>query len=126
MDDYVLIVDDQIGIRILLEEIVKNEGYAVSSCESGPEALEYIENNKPSLLLIDFWLPVMDGAKVIERIEQQEIFIPTVVLSGLPEEAKEKTSHLQSIKQIMAKPFNIVQVKEVIQSLLENEQVQDN
>ncbi|MFB1049663.1 response regulator [Paraliobacillus sp. JSM ZJ581] len=118
MDDYVLIVDDQIGIRILLEEIIKNEGYEVLSCESGAEALECIQRKIPSLLLTDFWLPVMNGAELIERIEQQNIYIPTIVMSGLPEEAKERTSHLQSIHQILAKPFNVTQVKQHIQTRL--------
>ncbi|WP_182200768.1 response regulator [Paraliobacillus salinarum] len=118
MDKCVLIIDDQIGIRILLEEIIKSEGHPVFSFESVEEALESIDRKKPSLIITDFWLPIMNGAELISRLEEQDIYIPTIVMSGLPEEAKEKTAHLQSVHKILAKPFNVTQVKQLISEML--------
>lgn len=121
MDKCVLIIDDQIGIRILLEEIIKSEGYRVCSFESAEKALDSIDRKKPSLIITDFWLPIMNGAELIGHLEGEDIYIPTIVMSGLPEEAKEKTTHLKSIHHILAKPFNVTQVKQIINTMFMEE-----
>lgn len=120
MEKLVLIVDDQLGIRLLLEEIVRSEGYRVNSCENGMEALKFIEHTKPDLLFIDFWLPAINGAEVIEQIEAEGIIIPTIVMTGLVEEVKEKVTHLQSIQEILAKPFDVSKAKEHVHRMLDN------
>nr|WP_318539521.1 response regulator [Terribacillus saccharophilus] len=61
MSKHVLIVDDQPGIRILLEEVIREEGHTVISVGTGAKALDQIKRQKPDLLLIDYKLPVLDG-----------------------------------------------------------------
>lgn len=114
----VLIVDDQLGIRLLLEEIVKSEGYQVFSCANGKEALAFIEQTPPDLMLIDLRLPIIDGAAIIEKLEADQNFIPTIMMSGLAEEAKRKTKEFSSVKEIFSKPFNIEDAKYHINRLL--------
>ena len=118
MTKTVLIVDDQLGIRLLLEEIVKNEGYSVISCENGKEALTLIENTPPDLIIIDFRLPILDGCTVISRLEEANTYIPTIMMSGLAEEVKQRTEHFTSVKEVFSKPFNIVDAKYHINRLL--------
>ncbi len=125
MDKSVLVVDDQIGIRILLEEIIKNEGYQVNSVDNGQEALRFIVSEKPDLLLIDFWLPLMNGGEVIKRMEQNGLFIPTILMSGLPDEAKEKTRSFKSISQIIGKPFSVSQIQQLTATILAKAQTND-
>lgn len=114
----VLIVDDQLGIRLLLEEIVKSEGYKAFSCANGKEALAFVEQAPPDLILIDFRLPIIDGATVIERLEESGKYIPTIIMSGLAEEAKSKTKNFSSVKEVFSKPFNIEDAKFHINRLL--------
>lgn len=114
----VLVVDDQLGIRLLLEEIIKNEGHEVISCQDGPTALAKAKEKKPDLLLIDYRLPLMDGCRVIEELERIGIWMPIIVMSGLVEEAMENTTHLRSVQSYFAKPFNISEVKDQINLLL--------
>ncbi|GAA5415872.1 sporulation initiation phosphotransferase F [Paraliobacillus ryukyuensis] len=115
----VLVVDDQLGIRLLLEEIIKSEGHVVHSFENGLQALHFMKKQTPpDLLVIDFWMDIMNGAELIEQIEAEEMFIPTIIMSGAAEEVEEHTHQFESVKKILAKPFNIAQVKQDINELL--------
>ncbi|SEO22855.1 two-component system, response regulator, stage 0 sporulation protein F [Amphibacillus marinus] len=118
MDKNILIVDDQRGIRFLLEEIVKSEGYQVKSCENGIIAIKEIETKPPDLLIIDYRLPLMNGAKVIALLEEKGYYIPTIVMSGLVEEIKPTTDQYSSVKNYFSKPFNILEAKETINYIL--------
>ncbi|MDL4839172.1 response regulator [Aquibacillus rhizosphaerae] len=119
MKKTVMIVDDQLGIRLLLEEIIKSEGHSVFTAENGKEALDKIEQTKPDLLLIDFKLPIMDGHTLIQQLEQQDIRIPTILMSGLADEAAKKCEGLETVKQVFAKPFNVEEARRHINRLLE-------
>lgn len=118
MNKKILIVDDQRGIRFLLEEIIRSEGYQVKSCENGIQALEEVEQDQPDLLIIDYQLPIKNGAEVISELEKKGYSIPVIVMSGLIEDVKKETTKLQSVKAYFSKPFNIIKAKEQINSLL--------
>ncbi len=73
----IVIVDDEIVNLLLLENVVKAEGYEnVSTFSTSPEALEYIQNNKTDVLVTDFNIPQMDG---IELLEQAKAIYPDLV-----------------------------------------------
>ncbi|WP_440897907.1 response regulator [Amphibacillus sp. Q70] len=118
MNQKILIVDDQRGIRFLLEEIIRSEGYQVKSCESGRQALEEIEQDEPDLLIIDYQLPIENGAEIITKLERKGYSIPVILMSGLIEEVKKETAELQSVKAYFSKPFDIIKAKEQINNLL--------
>ncbi|MBM7540838.1 response regulator [Amphibacillus cookii] len=120
MDKSVLIVDDQKGIRFLLEEVIRSEGYRVSSCQDGQSAIKSIENQPPDLLIIDYRLPMMNGGKVIAHLEAQGYQIPTIVMSGLVDEIKPKIEGFNSVKGYFSKPFNILEAKNQVNQLLQD------
>jgi CheY-like chemotaxis protein len=80
-----LLVDDNphglIARRTLLQEL----GYAVSTCTSGPEALELLTRQPVDLVITDFRMPHMDGVELIARIRQMRADMPIVLLSGFVE-----------------------------------------
>lgn len=114
-----MIVDDQLGIRLLLEEIIKSEGHKVISAENGKEALKILEKSNPDLMLVDFKLPVMDGHALLKHLEDQGRIIPTILMSGLADEAAKKTEGLTIVKDIFAKPFNVDDARQQINQMLE-------
>ncbi|HWX24949.1 MAG TPA: response regulator, partial [Vicinamibacteria bacterium] len=61
MREAVLIVDDESGVRASLAGILGDEGYAVQAVESGEACLAALEGRRFDLLLLDVWLPRMDG-----------------------------------------------------------------
>ena len=80
----VLIVEDEQDTRELLELLVSKAGYSVRTAENGQEALNLLETIRPSLILLDVQMPVMDGAEFRQamRRDRSLLSIPTVVLTG--------------------------------------------
>ncbi len=78
----ILVVDDEIAIRETLEQILGYEGYHVMKAGSGPEALQMIAAGQPDLVLLDIKMPGMDGFEVQQKIKDQGLDVPVIVISG--------------------------------------------
>lgn len=78
----VLIVDDEQGIRESLSDIFKDEGYSVIEADSGEKAVSIVKEQTPDLVLLDIWLPGMDGIEALERIRGISSELPVVMVSG--------------------------------------------
>ena len=65
----ILIVDDQQGIRLLLNEIFKNEGYETFLASNGIEAVQYVDNNVIDCALLDMKIPGMNGLEILKHIK---------------------------------------------------------
>jgi two-component system nitrogen regulation response regulator NtrX len=78
----VLVVDDEAGVRASLAAILGDEGYAADVVESGEAALAALEARRYDLVLLDVWLPGVDGLEVLSRIRESDRELPVVVISG--------------------------------------------
>ena len=76
-------VDDEIGIRELLSEILFDEGYQVYLAENAEQARAYRNEQEPDLVLLDIWMPDTDGITLLkEWVEQDLLTMPVVMMSG--------------------------------------------
>ena len=79
----ILIVDDEVGIRELLSEILQDEGYQVSVAENAGEARNYRLRTQPALVLLDIWMPDTDGVTLLrEWAANGQLTMPVVMMSG--------------------------------------------
>jgi DNA-binding NtrC family response regulator len=79
----ILIVDDEVGIRELLSEILQDEGYRVSVAENATEARAYRQRAQPSLVLLDIWMPDTDGVTLLREWAASGLLtMPVVMMSG--------------------------------------------
>lgn len=79
----ILVVDDEIGIRELLSEILFDEGYQVVLAENAEQARAYRKEHEPDLVLLDIWMPETDGIALLkEWVEQELLTMPVVMMSG--------------------------------------------
>jgi two-component system nitrogen regulation response regulator NtrX len=78
----VLIVDDEKGIRTTLAAILGDEGYRPLAVGSGPEALARIGEEVPDLVILDIWLPEIDGIDTLAEIKRQWPELPVIMISG--------------------------------------------
>jgi len=78
----VLIVDDEEGIRHSLSSILSEEGYSVEAVPSGEECLARLATTHFDVILLDIWLPKMDGIETLERMRQQGHYPMVVMISG--------------------------------------------
>src|SRR6266702_1798910 len=82
MHESILIVDDESGVRASLAGILGDEGYVVQAVESGEECLQALEGRRHDLLLLDVWLPRMDGLETLSRVRILDPELPVIVISG--------------------------------------------
>src|SRR5436309_7905486 len=79
----ILIVDDEVGIRELLSEILQDEGYRVSVAENATEARAYRLRAQPALVLLDIWMPDTDGVTLLREWAASGLLtMPVVMMSG--------------------------------------------
>ncbi len=79
----ILVVDDEVGIRELLAEILADEGHQVLLAESAGEARQLRERNRPDLVLLDIWMPDTDGISLLkEWAANGQLNMPVVMMSG--------------------------------------------
>ncbi len=82
MSKAILVVDDEKDIRISLAGILEDEGYHVMTAASGAEALESARQELPDLVLLDIWMPEMDGLEVLERLKTLFPQLTVIMISG--------------------------------------------
>ena len=78
----VLVVDDEEGIRETLSGIFEDEGCSVVTANSGEEALDLLKEQNPDLILLDIWLPGIDGIQTLEEIKALRPDLPVIMISG--------------------------------------------
>jgi DNA-binding NtrC family response regulator len=79
----ILVVDDEIGIRDLLSEILSDEGHAVEAAENAQQAREARARHQPDLVLLDIWMPDTDGVTLLkEWAGAGQLTMPVIMMSG--------------------------------------------
>ncbi len=79
----ILIVDDEIGIREVLQETLEDEGYSVSLAENAEEARQLRRKAEPALVLLDIWMPDSDGVSLLKEWATNGLLtMPVVMMSG--------------------------------------------
>jgi DNA-binding NtrC family response regulator len=83
MTKSVLVVDDEVGIRELLSEILFDEGYGVHLAENAAQASIMLEQHSPDIVLLDIWMPDTDGLTLLkEWMAQGKLTMPVIMMSG--------------------------------------------
>jgi DNA-binding NtrC family response regulator len=79
----ILVVDDEMGIRELLSEILSDEGHVVEAAENAQEARDFRLRQAPDLVLLDIWMPDTDGVTLLkEWAAQGQLTMPVIMMSG--------------------------------------------
>jgi DNA-binding NtrC family response regulator len=118
----ILVVDDELGIRALLSEILTDEGHSVELAEDAAQARACRERNRPDLVLLDIWMPDVDGITLLKEWAATGLLtMPVIMMSGhgTIDTAVEATKHgamaflekpitlqklLRAVEQGLAKP----------------------
>ena len=118
---YILVVDDEKDIRDLISQILFDEGHTVKLAHNSTSAMEYINNEEPSLIILDIWLKdsEMDGIEILKSVKQNNPLCPVVVISGHGNIEIAVAAVKQGAYDFIEKPFNIDQLLLVINRALE-------
>jgi len=119
----ILAVDDSVTNIILLEGILKTEGYTIITAMNGKEALKLLKGNPPDLVLLDLMMPYLDGFKFLEQMkEDAEIkAIPVIVVSSKTAPEDVEMARKLGAADYIKKPVDIHQLIDKVDYILENE-----
>ena len=79
----ILVVDDELGIRALLSEILTDEGHTIELAENAAQARAARERNRPDLVLLDIWMPDVDGITLLKEWGSSgQLTMPVIMMSG--------------------------------------------
>lgn len=82
MQHTILVIDDEKDIRTALTGILEDEGYQVISAESGSEGIEIARQELPDLILLDIWMPGMDGLETLDKLKAELPQVTVIMISG--------------------------------------------
>ena len=113
----VLIVDDQPGIRLLLNELLQREGYTVRLAANGLQALQEVNKEQPDCVLLDMKMAGMDGIEVLEKIMKSWPEIPVFMMTAYDElELIDEVLSMGAL-EYFTKPFDIFEVRDAVNGL---------
>lgn len=117
----VLIVDDQNGIRILLVEVFKSEGYEAYQAANGKLALEIVKREPPDIVLLDMKIPGMDGLEILKQIKSMDKSIKVIMMTAYGE--LDMIQEAQELGALMhfTKPFDIDELRLAVNNQLRND-----
>jgi two-component system nitrogen regulation response regulator NtrX len=119
MPETILIVDDERGIRESLRGVLEDEGFKVEKAESGEAGLRILETRSVQCVLLDVWLPGMDGIATLERIRAIRPDLPIVMISGHGTiETAVRAIRLGAV-DFIEKPLHIEKTLSVVRKALE-------
>ena len=118
-DELVLVVDDEASIRRSLLGILKDEGLAGIEAADGVSAISMLIQHKPSLVLLDIWMPGIDGLETLKKIKEISPGTPVVMISGHAAISTAVAATRFGAADFLEKPLGLSNTIEVVRRVLE-------
>ncbi len=116
----ILVVDDKLANRLVLEGMLRPEGFFLESAASGPEALAMVAEHAPDLILLDVLMPGMDGYQVVGAIKANPATrnIPIIIITALDDRAARMLGLNAGAEDFLAKPVDRAELCVRVRNLL--------
>ena len=118
----IMIVDDFPSTLMVLERMLKNANYQVSSFSSGKQALEAVDSVKPDLILLDIQMPEMDGFEVCAKLKAnlRQADVPVLFLSAADEPMDKVKAFNCGASDYLTKPYQPHKLAQIIRNCLKS------
>jgi DNA-binding NtrC family response regulator len=117
----ILLIDDDPGVRAMLEKVLRRAGYSVESSKNGKTTLELLARHSFRLVITDIYMPDMDGYQVIMKINGTKPRPLVLAISGgaySSAASSLKTAQLLGSSRLMAKPFDLAEFCATVRELI--------
>lgn len=118
----ILIVDDAEDICVLLKDILEPAGYVIETASDGEAGLSASLGEEIDLVILDIWLPKIEGTAVLRTLHERRPSLPVIVLSGgsrtVPLEHSAALAEAYGAAQVLLKPFRQAEVLESVDAAL--------
>lgn len=102
----VLVVEDDKGVRDLIDTVLTSEGFEVKTARDGLEGLLKLRMLKPAALVLDIMMPDVGGLRVLDELADDHADLPVIVVTGKPQAAEESRKRLGP-ENVFDKPFDL-------------------
>lgn len=111
----ILVVDDSPVNRTIAKRILQNNGFEVITAENGLDGVEFVKNSKrrPSLVLMDQQMPIMDGTAATKLIKEHDLNIPIIGLTTETDQSVLQQFKDSGLADIYQKPINPVEMQQI-------------
>ncbi|PRR68725.1 Sporulation initiation phosphotransferase F [Moorella humiferrea] len=116
-----LVVDDQRGVRTLLQLAFQEEGYQVATAVNGRDALRQVERWRPDVVLMDVRMPVMGGLETLPRIKTIAPQTAVIIMSAYVEVEAVDEIRRMGADDFIYKPFDLEELKAKVKAVLPEE-----
>jgi CheY-like chemotaxis protein len=116
MNKHILVVDDDIQMRSILQVVLEGEEYVVDTASDGLIALDKIMHQQamPEVILMDLNMPRLNGLQLIEALRQrEEVWLDSIIVISADREGL-KQAHTLGIRRCLAKPFDLEMLLELV------------
>ena len=114
----ILLVEDEVGIRVALEDRLRVVGYEVETADNGRVAVERASEGGIDLIILDLILPGMDGLEVCQELRQRGIFTPVLMLTARAQLEDKLRGFAQGADDYLTKPFDFLELLARTKALL--------
>ncbi|MDD4914719.1 MAG: sigma-54 dependent transcriptional regulator [Methylococcales bacterium] len=122
---YILVVDDEQGIRQLVSEILEDEGYEVAMAENAAEARKLKQQRMPQLILLDIWMPDSDGITLLrEWVAEDDALCPVIMMSGHASVESAVEATRLGAYDFLEKPLSLAKLLLIVERALETSSLQ--
>ena len=101
-----LLVEDDAGIRRLVERLLQRRNIEVDSATDGQTAIDKLRSGRYSVLILDLMVPKVNGFEIIEFIKREKLDVPVAVVSAVSQQALTRLD-LDIVKVVIPKPFDV-------------------
>jgi len=116
----ILVIDDEPGIRDLLDTLLRRKGYDVVLAESGQKGLDLFRRERPDVIVLDLKMPGMDGLSVLQQVRSLDSKKPVIVLTGAGTAETEQKVRALGVTEYVEKEFSLHLLGDSLKRLLNN------
>jgi DNA-binding NtrC family response regulator len=114
----ILVIDDEQGIRNLLDTLLSRKGYAVVLADGGRKGLELFRRERPDVVVLDLKMPEMDGVTVLQQVRGLNPGQPVIVLTGAGTPEMEQRVRALGVNEFVEKEFSLHRLGDALKRLL--------
>lgn len=116
----ILVIDDEPGVRHLLDALLRHKGYDVLLAENGQKGLELFRQECPDVIVLDLDMPQMDGLTVLRHIRSLNLDQPVIMHSGAFTPKTEQQIRALGISEIVTKDCSLDRLEEAVKRALKS------
>ncbi len=114
----VLLLEDELMLQGAIKEYLSDTGFEVTAFEDGQEAYDNIASNSYDLFIFDINTPSMDGLSLLDKLQKEKIYVPTIFISAITEIEQISQAYALGCYDYLKKPFHLKELSLHIERLL--------